>query len=417
MPVEGLPLRIKVTPRGTKSFQIKFHIYPPATDAHGNAIKPKPRPTQVLYVIGNSPSTSLETAKEKAQALIKAGKNGIDQRLVWEHEEAEFKRQMQTIQMDYGSAADPDNPDFLRSAWFSYTDTKFSVQKRTLQSLKRLWKHISENLGETVRTAELKPSDIGRIKAKLADRPQEFNKFRATLFSVLETEVQDGRIHQNILRKRIDGVRPFPYKLRDTVLTPRGTQDFKVFFGNLDNFPPNRRNHARFLLVLLFTGLRPSMLRSLRKIDDGRGNFVDLQSGQMFFREHKTAHKSTSKAATILASPKALEIMKQAANATASPFVFGSHDARAGYWDLAVSEKACQLLFREHAHKFETIGVDKFEIYSLRHTFGATMVNAGVPLHQVKDQMLHKSIVTTQRYVRATDETRRALASRIDTII
>ena len=416
-PVDGLPLRVRVSRKGTKSFVVKFYIYPKLPPNEEAVLTPQPRPKQVECVLGNFPSMSLETAKELAQQLIKAGKQGIDQRLVWKREEAELARKMKAIQLEYLDFADPDDPTYLKTAWNNYAANKVGISHRHALNLKRLWKHLS-HLPETTRTGDLKPSDIGKIRKTLAGTPQEFNKFRMVLFGVLETELHDGRISQNVLRKKIDSVRPFTLKYRDTILTENGVRQFIQFFSQVETFPERQQNHARFLLALLYTGQRPSMLRSLLKEDDGEGNFVDFETGLMHFRRHKTASKSTERAPTVRASKKALDIMRTACVATPySPYVFGSHDARKHFRDLPLSERRSQEFFRKHAHLFEKEGTEKLEIYSLRHTFGTRMVESGIPIHQLKDIMLHTSILTTQRYVRSTEAARKVLAERIDEIM
>lgn len=415
--VEGYPLRIKVSKKGTKSFVVKFYIHPKLTPDEQARAKQKPKLKQVEYVLGQHPAMSLDTAKELSQQLVTSGRNGIDQRKVWAAEEAETASRMRTVQLEYLGESDPSNPEFLKTAWDTYGANKTGVSRRHSLNLVRLWKHVKKSLPETIKTADLKVSDVGKIRKDLFDRPQEFNKFRMVLFSVLETELHDGRISQNILRKRIEAVQPFPLKYRDTILTPKGENDFKAFFSDLSNFSHKQHNHARFLLTLLYTGQRPSMLRSLLKEDDGEGNFVDFKTGIMHFRRHKTAKKSTERAPAIKAPRIALNVMEAACEATPySPYVFGSHDNRKKFRDLPLSERRSQELFRQHAHRFEVDGSSQLEIYGLRHTFGTRLVDHGVPLHQVKDIMLHTSILTTQRYVRTTAETRRTLADKIDDI-
>lgn len=414
-PVDGLPMSVRVARNGVKSYWVKFRIYPPEEMPRGRG---SAKPKQVFCSIGRVEEFDLEEAKERARKMISAGKAGIDQRKVWAKEHAEAVRQAAKEHFILNELADPGDPSFLKTAWMNYVNRKTMIKPRTKQNLKRLFNHITYCLGEGILTADLKASDVGTIKAALYDRPAEFNKFRAALYSVLESEFHDERISQNIMKKNLDDVRPHTPKFRNSALSKRGVEQFKAFYEDLENFQPQQRNHARFLLCLLYTGLRPSMLRSLLKEDNGQGNFVDLETGQLTFRQHKTIAKLTEKASALVASPTALEIMRAAADAAPySPYVFGSLDDRTGYRHLPLSEKGTQVLFRANAHRFEVEGTEKLDIYSLRHTFGTMMVNGGIPIHQLKDQMLHESIVTTQRYVKTTAATRRALANKIDEII
>ena len=411
VPVDGLPLHVVVSPKGKKSYRVKFRIYPPAPSEYA----PRPSPKQVEYVFPDSHVISLETAKERTRQLIESGKQGIDHREVWRIEKDELARKMKTIQADYNGYADAENPEFLKTAWDNYAATKSGVGRRHKLNIKRLWKHAEAGFGASKRTKDLTVSDVGKVKAALADTPQEFNKFRQTLFAVLELEVLEERISRNILRSKNKLTAPNPVKYRQTTLTEKGIQDFKEFYGNPENFDDIERNHARFLICILMTGQRPGMLRSLRREDDGVGNYLNLESGAMVFRKHKTAAKTTSTAETVFASEGALEIMRAAMrDSPDSPYVFGNIKA---YKQEPLSEKRTEIVFRNYADKFETNSAEKLTTYSLRHTFGSTLARKNVHISMIKDQMLHSSVITTQQYIKTTEESRRQLAKSLDDLI
>lgn len=114
-----------------------------------------------------------------------------------------------------------------------------------------MFKHVTDCPGEGILTVDLTASDVGATKAARADHPAEFNRFQATLYSVRENEFRDERISQNILKKHLNHVRPSTQQFRDLVLSKRGVTQFKALYGDLENFPPQQHNHARFLLCLL----------------------------------------------------------------------------------------------------------------------------------------------------------------------
>jgi integrase len=52
-------------------------------------------------------------------------------------------------------------------------------------------------------------------------------------------------------------------------------------------------------------------------------------------------------------------------------------------------------------------GITDFRFHDLRHTFGTRLADAGVDVVKIKELMGHASIVTTMRYIHATDQGKR----------
>ena len=52
-------------------------------------------------------------------------------------------------------------------------------------------------------------------------------------------------------------------------------------------------------------------------------------------------------------------------------------------------------------------GITNFTFHDLRHTFGTRLADAGVDVVKIKELMGHASIVTTMRYIHATDKGKR----------
>ena len=52
-------------------------------------------------------------------------------------------------------------------------------------------------------------------------------------------------------------------------------------------------------------------------------------------------------------------------------------------------------------------GINNFSFHDLRHTFGTRLADAGVDVVKIKELMGHASIVTTVRYIHATDKGKR----------
>lgn len=65
---------------------------------------------------------------------------------------------------------------------------------------------------------------------------------------------------------------------------------------------------------------------------------------------------------------------------------------------------------RRYAQALKAAGLPHIRPYDLRHTAGTNMARRGVPVHVIKAMLGHESIVTTQRYLHANDEAKRAAA-------
>ena len=88
--LDELPLSITVSPKGTKTYKVKYRIYwPEGTQQHAKY----KRGQQVFPKIGRIEDFTLEEAKERARVMIAAGKKGIDQVEVWEREQSDAVRQ------------------------------------------------------------------------------------------------------------------------------------------------------------------------------------------------------------------------------------------------------------------------------------------------------------------------------------
>src|SRR5689334_18240299 len=89
-----------------------------------------------------------------------------------------------------------------------------------------------------------------------------------------------------------------------------------------------------------------------------------------------------------------LELSQQSGDAE---FVFTNPDTGTRYTDV---KKAFSAACWE-------AGISNFTFHDLRHTFGTRLADAGVDVVKIKELMGHASIVTTMRYIHATDQGKR----------
>ena len=85
------------------------------------------------------------------------------------------------------------------------------------------------------------------------------------------------------------------------------------------------------------------------------------------------------------------------AQAGDAEYVFTNPDTETRYTDI---KKSFSAACRE-------AGITNFTFHDLRHTFGTRLADAGVDVVKIKELMGHSSIVTTMRYIHATDQGKR----------
>ena len=89
-----------------------------------------------------------------------------------------------------------------------------------------------------------------------------------------------------------------------------------------------------------------------------------------------------------------LELREQAGD---SEYVFTNPDTKTRYTDI---KKSFSAACRE-------AGITNLTYHDLRHTFGTRLADAGVDVVKINELMGHASIVTTMRYIHATDQGKR----------
>lgn len=153
-----------------------------------------------------------------------------------------------------------------------------------------------------------------------------------------------------------------------------------------------RREHLRaIVIVALYTGLRRGELFNLRKED------VDFDLDVIHVRQSKSGQSRL-----VPMEPVVRETL------------------------LALRDRRSELFFASPAtgKRFNTIKtgftsacsdaeIVNFHFHDLRHTFGTRLADAGVDVVKIKELMGHSTIVTTMRYMHASDEGKRAAVDRL----
>ena len=148
------------------------------------------------------------------------------------------------------------------------------------------------------------------------------------------------------------------------------------------------REHLRTLMtVAIYAGPRRGELLRLRWPN------VDFDLNAINFTETKT-NKDRSVPMEPIVRQALLELRDRNHDAE---YVFTNPDTRTRYTDI---KKSFSAACRE-------AGVTNFTFHDLRHTFGTRLADAGVDVVKIKELMGHASIVTTMRYIHATDQGKR----------
>ena len=124
-----------------------------------------------------------------------------------------------------------------------------------------------------------------------------------------------------------------------------------------------------------------------------RWSSVDFGLNLINFTETKTDRDRAASMEPIVREAL-FELSKQSGNAE---YVFTNPDTGTRYTDV---KKSFSAACRE-------VGITNFTFHDLRHTFGTRLADAGVDVVKIKELMGHASIVTTMRYIHATDQGKR----------
>lgn len=149
----------------------------------------------------------------------------------------------------------------------------------------------------------------------------------------------------------------------------------------------NREYLRSIVTVAIYAGPRRGELLKLRWSD------VDFALNIINFKQTKT-NKDRSVPMEPIVRSILLELREVAGDLE---YVFVNPDTGTRYTEVKKSfASACR-----------EAGINDFRFHDLRHTFGTRLADAGVDVVKIKELMGHASIVTTMRYIHATDHGKR----------
>jgi integrase len=209
-------------------------------------------------------------------------------------------------------------------------------------------------------------------------KPASVNRELAILSGIFRMAVDYDLITENPCRK----VKKLPENNQRTRHLSFDEED--RLFATLTG----QREHLKALVtVAIYSGPRRGELLKLRWSD------VDFGLNTINFKQTKS-NKDRSVPMEPIVKTALLELRDTAGNAE---YVFVNPDTGTRYTDV---KKSFSAACREAS-------ITDFRFHDLRHTFGTRLADAGVDVVKIKELMGHGSIVTTMRYIHATDQGKR----------
>lgn len=328
--VRGLHLRVK----GSRK---SFFLY------YRNKARVERRPK-----IGDFPTISVERAREIANEWLHLVAKGGDPVALWAEERGA---------PDVNSLAD------------TYV-TRHAARKKTCKEDERMLEnYVRPRLG-TLKVKDVTRNHIEAMHTAMKATPYQANRVLALtskMFSLAEAwQLRDQ--NSNPCYK----VPKFKEAKRRRYLKP---DELSLIYKALRAKSLHNPEAVAFLLLLMFTGARPSEIASA-KWSQLKGNRIELDV-------HKTDRNGAQR--IIFLPPQAMEVLN-ALPRTSGP-ILGIKSPR-GLWRIVTKET----------------GLTNVRIYDFRHSFASAGVLANMTLAQIGELLGHKSAQTTLRYAHLHEE-------------
>tara|TARA_R110002167_G_scaffold29013_24_gene97069 strand:- start:1262 stop:2458 length:1197 start_codon:yes stop_codon:yes gene_type:complete len=139
-----------------------------------------------------------------------------------------------------------------------------------------------------------------------------------------------------------------------------------------------------YIVMLALSGCRASEIR------DARHQNLDCERRTLFVPRTKNGRSRV-----VYLSDLALEVLAEIPKVAGNPFIFtGRLQGR------PLSD--CRTTFRNCLLRAGVTDVENVCFHTLRHSAASNMVSAGFSLNDVKEQLSHQSIISSQRYAKTT---------------
>jgi integrase len=247
---------------------------------------------------------------------------------------------------------------------------RHAVRKKTADEDKRIWeKYILRRMGAR-KVADIVRLDIEILHGTYRGRPYQGNRILSLLSKAFSlAEAWDMRPANS---NPCHGINRYREAKRRRYL---GGAEVSALCGGLLRYQTERPQAAAFLLLLLFTGARPSEIAAARW-DQLKGNRIELDT-------HKT--DQTGAPRVIFLPPPAVDAIAALPRTTGT--ICGIQSPRALWRQL-----------------LKDTGLAGIRIYDLRHTFASAALGGDLTLAQIGELLGHRSTQTTARYAHLMED-------------
>ncbi|MCZ8081052.1 MAG: tyrosine-type recombinase/integrase [Rhodobacteraceae bacterium] len=355
------------------------------------------------YNMGVWRNWSIDDARKTAEKIKSVGQMGWDYKDYLKAQDEIIGKKKTLEQVEVSLSEVGGLPGQLGKAWDDLCKRKQTLDKEGQQKLAGTYrKHVIAHWPETTWINEITEQSVIEWKMKFLEKQTTWNQLRVYLNMVFKDEIYNRRLQVNPLER----VEAYNLKEGFCILSNAGVDNFIDLFVNPEIYPEYQRNYCRYVMLLLLTGQRPINLRSLKKVDDGKTNYVDYDDMQFVYRIHKTDKKSKTKAQKVGFSDEVLEILLAAkAENDESEWAIPSCDTRDRYKKTPLSEERGREFFNRYRDQLETIGDSDLTLYKLRHTFATRLMANGVERARIAKLLLHSANSrSTGRYARILDD-------------
>ena len=301
-----------------------------------------------------------------------------------EAQQAEAKIKNKIYERKYGkTSASRSFANFVESTYLPWAKATKRSSRDDVLHAKVFCRHFGNKNVSEIDHQMIEEFKIERMKSITrygrTRKPASVNRELAILSGIFRMAVDYHEITDNPCRK----VQSLPENNQRTRHLSFEEED--RLFAKLTG----EREYLRPLVtVAIYAGPRRGELLNLRWLN------VDFGLNLINFTETKT-NRDRSVPMEPIVREALLELSEQAGNAE---FVFTNPHTGTRFTDI---KKSFSAACRE-------AGITNFTFHDLRHTFGTRLADAGVDVVKIKELMGHASIVTTMRYIHATDQGKRA---------
>ena len=172
-------------------------------------------------------------------------------------------------------------------------------------------------------------------------------------------------------------------------------EELNQFFEACDD------DERRLFMAILLTGMRKGEVEHLTWSD------VNFELGVIFIQakpQFDWRPKTDERTIPVSASLREL-LLEQYDHRTSDELVFANSEGNVDNYILARLKKVCR-----------RAGLRPSTVHALRHSFGAHLRMAGVPLADIADLLGHKDLATTQIYAKVQQEHLRSVISKLTPI-